>query len=292
MRIKILLFAVLMAMANCGSAIGQSVITNLLRKQWSQPVEPFRVIDNIYYVGAVGVSSHIIDTSSGLILLDTGTTPMHSIIVDGIKQLGFQPADVKIMISSHAHWDHVEGHLRMRKLTGAKVIAVGEDAKAIAEGVDSSALGGDGWDPTPVDRILADGDTITLGNVTMQAHLTPGHTKGCTTWTMTVGEGDQRKLVVFVGGTSINPGVRLLNNERHASIAEDYRRTFQVLKSINADVFLAQHPVIYRMKQKRAAMSSAEENPFIDPTGYQAFVAGEEQKYVAQLQMETAANEE
>lgn len=257
-------------------------------ENWSKPVERFCVIDNIYYVGAAGISSHIIETTEGLILLDTGTTTMFESIQSNLKQLGFEPADVKIIISSHAHWDHVEGHYAMQKLTGAKVMAVGEDARAIMEGVDNSALGGDGWEQTPIDRVLKNGDSVTLGNVTMHAHLTAGHSKGCTTWTMKVGDGDQAKLVVFVGGTSINAGVKLLENERHSTIADDYRRTFQLLKSIQADVFLAQHPSIYRMKEKRAAMSEAKTNPFIDPDGYQKFVAGEEQKYVVQLQKESA----
>lgn len=285
----IIRFLFLVAISTCSVATGQSLIVNMLRKNWSKPVEPFRVIDNIYYVGAVGISSHIIETTEGLILLDTGTTTMFESIRTNIKKLGFKPSDVKIIISSHAHWDHVEGHYAIKNLTGAKVMSIGEDARAIAEGIDNSALGGDGWEPTPVDRILKDSDTVTLGDVTMHAHLTAGHSKGCTTWTMKVGDGDQAKLVVFVGGTSINPGVTLLENERHPTIADDYRRTFQLLKSIQADVFLAQHPSIYKMKEKRAAMSEAKTNPFIDPDGYQKFVAEEEQKYVVQLQKESAA---
>ena len=159
---------------------------NPLRGPGSQPVEPYRVIGNIYYVGAVNISSHIIVTPQGLILVDTGTEQMLPGIRSNIEKLGYRLRDVKIILSSHAHWDHVEGHAAMKELTGAQVMALGEDAAAIASGIDSSAAGAQGWKPTQVDRVLKDGDTVTLGGVTLQAHLTPGHTKGCTTWTTTV----------------------------------------------------------------------------------------------------------
>ena len=151
------------------------------------------------------------------------------------------------------------------------------DASAIATGIDSSALGGEGWEPTKVDRILKDGDTVTLGGVSLQAHLTPGHTKGCTTWTTTVQENGKTYSVVFVGGVSINPGVRLLNNQRYPGIAEDYARTFRTLKRLKPDVFLAQHPSIYRMAEKLQRLKAgARENPFIDPEGYRQVVSDAE----------------
>jgi metallo-beta-lactamase class B len=262
---------------------------NPLRGAGSQPVEPFRVIGNIYYVGAVAISSHIIVTSEGLILLDTGTEQMLPGILGNIEKLGFRWQDIKIILSSHAHWDHVEGHAAMKERTGAQVMALGEDAVAIAAGVDNSAIGAAGWTPAAVDRTLRDGDVVALGDVSMQAHLTAGHTKGCTTWTTTVREGQQQYLVVFVGGTSINQGVRLRNNARHPGIVEDYARTFQTLKQLRADVFLAQHPSMYDMSRKRQQMiDGATQNPFVDSDGYQRFVREEEGKFVAQLQQETA----
>jgi metallo-beta-lactamase class B len=195
------------------------------------------VIGDIYYVGAEDVSSHIIVTPEGLILIDTGTKEMLPGLRAGIERLGHGLRDVKIILSSHAHWDHVENHARMKELTGAQVMALGEDASAIATGIDSSALGGKGWEPTKVDRVLNDGDTVTLGGVSLQAHLTPGHTKGCTTWTTTVREKGTSYSVVFVGGVSINAGVRLVGNRRHPTIAEDYARTFRTLGQLKVDVF-------------------------------------------------------
>jgi len=140
------------------------------------------------------------------------------------------------------------------------------------------------------DRILADGDTVTLGGASLQARLTPGHTKGCTTWTTAVEEDGKRYSVVFVGGVTINEGVRLLGNPRHPGIAEDYARTFRTLKDLEPDVFLAQHPSIYGMAEKvRRARAGARENPFIDPEGYRQVVSEAEGKYLQQLEEEKSA---
>ncbi len=263
--------------------------SSYLREEGSQPVEPFRVIGNVYYVGAIGISAHIAVSDEGLILLDTGTNEMFPGLLANIEKLGFKTSDIKIILSSHAHWDHVEGHARMKELTRAKIMAIGKDAEAIESGIDNSALGGTGWTPAKVDRVLKDGDRVTLGNVSMQARLTAGHSRGCTTWTTTVREGNTDYLVVFVGGTSINRGVKLLNNTRHPGIADDYARTFQTLKDIPANVFLAQHPGMYEMAEKREqTIAGAASNPFIDPINYQRFVRWEEQKFLNQLQQESA----
>jgi metallo-beta-lactamase class B len=261
-----------------------------LRDAGSRPVEPSRIIGNIYYVGAEGISAHIIVTKAGLILLDTGSLQMLPGLRANIEKLGHKLSDVKIILSSHAHWDHVEGHAAMQDLTGARVMAVGEDAKAIASGIDNSALGSSGWKPVKVDRVLKDGDTVELGGVTMTAHLTPGHTKGCTTWTMTVDENGKPYDVVFIGGISINEGVRLIGNTRHPGIAEDYARTFNTLKALKADVFLAQHPSIYGLAEKMQKLKAgATPNPFIDPEGYQRVVADAEAAYLKQLDQEKQA---
>ncbi len=265
---------------------------NPLRGEASQPVEPYKVIGNIYYVGAVNISSHIIVTAEGLILLDTGTQEMLPGIRTNLEKLGYTLQDVKIILSSHAHWDHVEGHAAIQELSGAKVMAVGEDAAAISSGIDNSAAGARGWNPVEVDRVLKDGDKVTLGGVTMQAHWTPGHTKGCTAWTTTVEEDGESYFVVFVGGTGINRnlGVKLLDNKRHPSIVEDYARTFRVLKELPADVFLAQHPSMYGMAEKLERLKvGATANPFVDPEGYQQFLVEEEGKYLRQLEEERAA---
>ena len=264
--------------------------TDPLRGPGSQPVEPYRVLGNIYYVGAAGISAHIVVTPQGLILLDTGTREMLPGLRANIEKLGHKLTDVKIILSSHAHWDHVENHAAMKELTGAQVMALGEDAAAIASGKDNSALAGEGWTRTKVDRILKDGDTVTLGGVTLAAHLTPGHTKGCTTWTTTVAESGRSYGVVFIGGISINDGVTLLGNARYPGIADDYARTFRVLKELKADVFLAQHPAIYGMAEKmRRLTAGAPRNPFIDPSGYRRVVDEAEALYLKQLAREKSS---
>lgn len=172
-------------------------------------------------------------------------------------------------------------------------MALGEDAAAIAGGIDNSALGGEGWNPARVDRILKDGDTVALGGVTLQAHLTPGHTKGCTTWTTTVQENGKSYVVVFIGGVSINEGVRLLADARHPGIVEDYARTFRTLKALRPDVFLAQHPAIYGMAEKMKRLKTgAPQNPFIDPEGFQRVVREAEASYLKQLEKERSAPKE
>lgn len=277
-------FSLALLLLSVSTACMAQSLTDSIRERWSQPVEPFHVIGNIDYVGANEISSHIFVTDEGLILLDTGSTLMIPIIQANVEKLGHAMTDIKYIISSHAHWDHVEGHAAMKKMTGAKIVALGEDAASIASGVDTSALGGDGWMPVVVDRTVEDGDTLTLGGTTLTAHHTPGHTKGCTTWTTTVMEDDQSYDVVFIGGTSVNGGVKLRNNTRHPSIAEDYASTFAFLKTLKPDVFLAQHPSLYGMKEKREAlMNGAETNPFINPGEYTAFVANQEATYLKRL---------
>jgi len=259
-----------------------------------KPVEAYRVIGNIYYVGATDVSSHIIVTSQGLILLDTGTLEMLPIIRANLEKLGHCPSDIKIILASHAHWDHVEGHAAMQELTKAQVIGMGEDAAALASGIDISAVGflGRGWKPVKVDRVLKDGDTVTLGNVTLQAHLTPGHTKGCTTWTTTVTENGKSYLVIFLGSVGINKGVTLLGNTRHPAIAEDYAKSFRLLKGLKPDVFLAGHPSAYGMAKKlKLLQAGSAANPFIDPDGYRRAVNGAEARYLKQLAAEKSAQQ-
>jgi metallo-beta-lactamase class B len=253
---------------------------------WTEPFEPFRVAGNLYYVGTRGVSSFLFVTPAGNVLVDTGLEEGIPIVRANIEKLGFKIGDIKIILASHAHFDHVGGHGLMQQLTGATVMAVGEDAKSIGSGTDISALGARGWKPAKIGRVLKDGETVTLGGLTLTAHLTSGHTKGCTTWTTTLQQDGKNLFVVMVGGTSVNEGVKLLNNTRHPTIVEDYARTFRVLKEFKPDIFVAQHPTIFRMEDKVKRMKAGEANPFIDRDGYAAMVASSEQAYLAQLKRE------
>ena len=210
---------------------------------YSQPVEPFRVVGNIYYVGALNIASYLIATPQGHILIDTGTTEMHDAIARGIEQLGYRVADVRILLASHAHFDHIEGHALMQRRTGAQVMAMGGDAEALESGHDTSALGAIGWEPVPVSRRLKDGDTVSLGGTTLRAIHAPGHTQGATIWTTTVEDGGRKYSVAFLTTTTPNPGVPLFDNPRHKNVVEDARRTFRKLKTEREpDIVLVGHP--------------------------------------------------
>ena len=209
---------------------------------YSQPVDPFRIVGNIYYVGAVNIASYLIATPAGHILIDTGTTEMHDGVVSGIERLGFKVADVRIMLASHAHFDHIAGHALMQRRTGAQVFAMAADADALESGHDRSALGAIGWEPVPGARRLRDGDTVTLGGTTLRAIHAPGHTPGATIWMMSVEDAGRRYRVAFFTTTTPNVEVPLAN-PRHPNVIEDARSTFRKLKAEQEpDIVLVGHP--------------------------------------------------
>jgi metallo-beta-lactamase class B len=252
--------------------------------EMNQPIEPVRIIGNIHYVGTNGVSSFLIVTRDGHILLDSGFNQSVPLIRQSIGTAGFRFADIRILLSTHAHFDHVAGHALIQEQTGAQIMASEHDAEVIARGGDEVW---EGWRGSRVDRVISDGDHVRLGGVELTAHLTPGHTEGCTTWTMDTIDSGRKYRVVFVGGYGINPGVRLVGNKQYPDIAENYARTFRVLNSIRPDVFLAQHPEIFDYENKRRRMGAGSgENPFIDPAGYRERVREGEKAYRDQLQRE------
>jgi metallo-beta-lactamase class B len=259
---------------------------------WNKPVEPFRIIGNIYYVGASDVTSYLITTTDGHFVIDGGFIDTASMIASNIQRLGFKLKDVKILLNSHAHFDHAGGLAELKELTGARLLASREDAALIAAGGHSDFHFGDQltFRPAQADQIIQDGEAVTLGGVTLTAHLTPGHTKGCTTWTMHVKDGGKSYDVVFIGSTTINPGVKLLGEPNYKNIAEDYARTFRILRSLRCDVFLGPHGNFFAMDSKRQQLrQGATPNPFIDPDGYNAFIKKTEDAYLRQLEEERKA---
>jgi metallo-beta-lactamase class B len=207
-------------------------------------------------------------------------------IRQNIAQLGFKLADIKILINSHAHYDHAGGLAELKELTGAKLMATEADAELLARGGKDDFQWGDkyAYKPVKADRVLRDGDLVELGDVRLTARLTPGHTKGSTTWTMKVNEEGKQYDVVF--STSVStPGYTLVNNEKYPSIVDDYRRTFQILKSLPCDVFLGPHAEFFSMKEKKARMEKGTKpNPFIDPAGYREYVANGERDFQKTLE--------
>ena len=260
-------------------------------RKGNEPFPPYRIIGNIYSVGASDIASFLIATPAGDIVINSGFEETVPVIRAGIEKLGFHVKDVKILLASHAHNDHVEGMAALKTLTGAKVMIMDGDAGVISTGGkgDFRWEGIASWTPCKVDRVLHDGDTVSLGGVTLTAHLTPGHTKGNTTWTLPVEDGGKKYDVVIVGSTSINPGVHLVNNPKYPNIAEAYARSFRVLRALSCDVFLGAHTGFYNGAEKYRRLKAGEKpNPFIDPTGYREYIDRTEAIYHTQLARERA----
>lgn len=261
---------------------------------WRAPVPPRHLLADIYYVGAIGVSSFLITTPEGHFLLDTGFDDTVPIIRRGVEQLGFKLTDIKIILSSHAHIDHVGGHALMQKLTGAKIYASAGDARALESGGADDYIQ---WPKdtivyTPVkpDHILADGERVTLGGVTLTAHLTPGHTRGATTWTMDAPVDGRTQHIVFFSSATINPGTRLVNNPLFPDFVAQFEASFVKWKALLCDIYFAPHGGQFAMAEKFAKLDAgAQPNPFIDPDGWKKLIAGAEKAFHEQLAAEQAA---
>ncbi len=253
---------------------------------WRQPFDPVKIVGNVYYVGTRGLSSFLIVTPAGGIIIDSGERESVPFIRANVERLGFRLSDVKILLAGHAHFDHVGGHAELQRLTGAQVIVMDADRDALAGGTDRSALGGAGWQPVKVDRVIKDNDTVTLGGMTLTAHLTPGHTQGCTTWTTDAVESNRRYHVAFVCSVTINDGVHLVGNARVPAIADHYARTFRLLRDLKPDVFVAEHGGVFGLEEKAKRAAEGGANAFVDPDGYRQFVERSERAYLAQLRAE------
>jgi metallo-beta-lactamase class B len=265
---------------------------------WTNPFPPYKIIGNIYYVGSQGLGVYLITTPQGNILINSNLEKSVPMIRESIEKLGFRFSDTKILLISHAHWDHCAGSAAVKELTGAKYMVMDADVPAIEDGGklnfgrDSkfSDSGVSQFQPAKVDRVLHDGDQVKLGDTVLTAHLTPGHTKGTTTWTMKVADEGKTYNVVIVGSPNVNPGYKLVNNALYPQIASDYERMFRVLKSLQCDVFLGAHGDYYGMEAKYARMKQGGSNPFIDPDGYKSYIAEREQTFRAELAKQTAAS--
>lgn len=262
-------------------------------KDWTEPFPPHRMIGNIYYVGSRGLASYLITTSAGDILINSNLVSSVPQIRESIEKLGFRMSDIKILLLSHAHFDHDGGSAEMKKLTGAQYMVMAGDAEVVESGGKGDFQYGNSPDMlypvAKVDRVLHDGDEIKLGDTTLVAHLTAGHTRGCTTFTMKAGEAGKTYNVVIVGSPNVNPGYKLVSNTRYPEIARDYERGFQVLRSLPCDVFLGAHGSYYGMEAKFARLKSGGTNPYIDPEGYKNYVAEREQAFRAELLQQEAA---
>ena len=256
----------------------------------NNPFPPYKIIGNIYYVGADDITSYLITTPQGHIVINAGYEDTVPIIESGIGKLGFKPSDVKTLLNGQAHWDHVAGLRGLQKITGAKIWSSEREVAVLESGGAKDPRWGREvtYPPVHVDHVVRDGEVLHLGGVDLVAHLTPGHSIGCTTWTMKVTDAGKSYDVVFVGGTTINPGVHFVKDPTWPGIAEDYQRTFQVLRGLPCDVFLGAHGGYYGMQEKVKRMTGSG-NPFIDPQGYRDFIDKSERTFQSQLAAEKSA---
>lgn len=257
---------------------------------WTAAFPPHKIIANVYYVGSKDLASFLITTPQGHILINSNLESSVASIRRSVERLGFRFSDIKILLISHAHYDHCAGSARIKRLTGAKYMVMEGDVPVVEDGGRSDFQYGNKpemfFPPTKVNRILHDGDEVRLGGVVLVAHLTAGHTKGCTTWILRVRERGKAYHVVIIGSPNVNPGYKLVGNSRYPQIAGDYEHTFEVLKSLPCDIFLGAHGSYYGMTEKYAQMGKGGSNPFIDPTGYRAYVADREQAFREELAKE------
>lgn len=222
---------------------------------------PHKIIGNIYYVGTRSLSSFLVTTPAGHVLINSTYERNVPTIQKSIEQLGFKFSDVKILLGSHAHGDHQEGDALVKQLTGAQVMAMTEDVPAL------QAMKPGGKEH-PIDRILHDGESVTLGGTTLVAHLTPGHTRGNTTWTLKAQDGGQGYDVVIIGSFGTNPGFRLIDNPAAPGIVDEFNRTFKLARTLPCDVPLGSHPGMFDMEQKYARLGEGGPNPYLDRAGY------------------------
>lgn len=253
------------------------------RAEWNRPVEPFRIIGDIYYVGVSEVASYLITTPQGHILLDGGFAETPPIIEKNITELGFRVHDVKYLLNSHAHYDHCGGLAELKRISGARMVASRADAEVLESGRQRNYSIPDSLFPAvKVDRLIDDGEKVHLGGVTLTAILTPGHTKGCTTWTMPVEDAGKTYHVVFYCSTSV-PGYPLVGNTRYPQIVSDYERSFARLRQLPCDVFLGPHGSFFHLMEKCAQLAKGGPNPFVDPSELRKYVDQSEAEFQREL---------
>jgi metallo-beta-lactamase class B len=254
---------------------------------WTEPFPPHKIADNLYYVGSKGLASYLITTPQGDILINSSLEESVPLIQASVQKLGFKFSDIKILLISHAHSDHDAGSAAIKKLTGAKYMVMDADVPVVESGGTTDfqygKTPGNQYPPVKVDRVLHDGDQVKLGNAVLTAHKTPGHTKGCTTWTMKATHAGKTYDVVIIGSPNVNAGYKLVNNALYPEIAQDYETTFRVLKSLPCDIFLGAHGDYYGMLAKYPHLQPGAANPFIDPEGYKKYVAEKEQAFRDEL---------
>src|SRR4030095_9377460 len=267
--------------------IGSSNNLTAQSNDWTEPFPPFKIAGSLYYVGSKGLANYLITTPKGHILINSDMEENVPLIRASVEKLGFKFTDIKILLISHGHWDHDAASDTIKKLTGAKYMVMDADVSVVESGGKTDFQYGNDpkslYRPTKVDRVLHDGEEVKLGGTVLVARLTPGHTKGCTTWTLKVKDNDKTYNVVIIGSPNVNPGYRLVNNSEYPRIAEDYEKTFKVLKSLPCDIFLGAHGNYFGLETKYPRLKDEGLSVFIDPEGYKKYVEDKEQEFKKEL---------
>jgi CubicO group peptidase (beta-lactamase class C family)/glyoxylase-like metal-dependent hydrolase (beta-lactamase superfamily II) len=252
--------------------------------EWYEPFPAHKIIANVYYVGSKDLATYLVTTNDGHILINSGFERTVPLIQKSVESLGFMMTDVKVILASHAHSDHVAGHALLQKVTGAKVYVMRGDDQVIASGGKGQyKYTTDRWEPCKVDRVLDDRDEVKLGGVTLVARRTPGHTRGCTTWTWRVEDGGKKYDVVVIGSPNVNPGYQLVSNPDYPEIADDFARTFKILKGLPCDVFLGAHGSYYDMVKRHELARKGQADAFVNPEGYKDYVSERERAFCKTL---------
>jgi len=273
--------------------ITASTLRAQVNPDWTEPFPPFRIAGNLYYVGSKDLASYLVTTPRGLILINSDLETSVPLIRASVEKLGFKFRDIRILLISHAHWDHDGGSAAIKAITGATYMVMDGDVSVVESGGKTDFQYGNQptslYPPTKVDRVLHDGDEVKLGGTTLVAHLTPGHTKGCTTWTMKLKDAGKTYDVVIVGSPNVNEGYKLVNNPAYPEIASDYERTFRVLKSLPVDIFLGAHGSYFDLQTKYARLKEGAAAPFVDPDGYKSYITDREEAFRKELAKQQAA---
>jgi metallo-beta-lactamase class B len=271
------------------SLLAQTTTLKRYDPEWNRPATPHQIIGPIWFVGTNNLAVFLITTPSGHILMDPGYEQTVPLVKESIGKLGYKYEDIKLLLNTQAHFDHAAGLAQIKQETGAQLAVSAPDAALLEAGGRGDFLFADRYTfpPVKVDRVLEDGDVIELGNVRLTARLTPGHTKGATTFTMTADDRGRAYQVVFAASTTVNDGTQLVDNPTYPEIVEDWQRTYAVLESLSPGVWLSQHTNVFDESRKLARVGKGD-NPYIDPKGYRTWLFTSRQRFNKQLSEEIA----
>ena len=261
---------------------------------WTTPLPPFHIAGSLFYVGSRDLASYLVPTPKGHILINSNLITSPAQIRSSVEKLGHRWQDIKILLISHAHYDHCAGSAQIKRETGAKYMVMDADLPVVESGGKSEFRYGNQpemlYPPAKVDHTLHNGEQVRLAGAILTAHKTAGHTKGCTTWTMQLSEAGKIYNAVIVGSPNVNPGYNLINDPKYPQMAADYKQQFRTLKSLPCDIFLGAHGVYFDLLAKLARKQAGDLNAFIDPAGYQAYIADRQQAFETELARQQKAH--